>query len=71
MGNATNPRKLLTEKTEDKTMRTVNLESTEIAELIAVVRRDIVIRKAAKNESSFELGCLEKALKKLEKAWED
>lgn len=47
-------------------MRTINLESTELAQVIKAVNQEILYR-IAKNDTSFELMCLKSARDKLEK----
>ena len=48
-------------------MRTVNLESTELHQVINAVRREILQNIATHKDGSFEHSCLKTALDKLEK----
>ena len=50
-------------------MRTINLQSTELAQVIKAVNQEISYR-IAKNDSSFELSCLKSAIDKLKKEFE-
>ena len=50
-------------------MRTINLESTELDQVIKAVNQEILYR-IAKKDSSFELSCLKSAMDKLKKEFE-